>query len=156
MEESSSGERFYHSKFPMCGGFEDTDWTYDHHIDFELDADRMGEYLLHLNDNRVNCWCLAIKVLGKYDSLNAGNKKCRLHRSQQGWHDCGFQAPDVLLLWPFVTSTGYCCTDLPEVRSLTENVDTMSWSCVFALKEAPKESNIQVLWLGEPGGKLIP
>ena len=53
LNKTSSDLRFYHSKFPMCDGVSESDWTYEYHRSFELDADYMAEYVLHVNDSQV-------------------------------------------------------------------------------------------------------
>ena len=53
LNKTSLDLRFYHSKFPMCDGLTEADWKYEHHTSFELDADYMAEYVLHVNDNQV-------------------------------------------------------------------------------------------------------
>ena len=53
LNKTSSDLRFYHSKFPMCEGVMESDWKYEYHKNFELDADYRAEYVLHVNDNQV-------------------------------------------------------------------------------------------------------
>ena len=56
LNKTSSDVRFYHSKFPMCDGLSEGDWKYEHHTSFELDADYMAEYVLHVNENQVRSY----------------------------------------------------------------------------------------------------
>ena len=56
LNKTSSDLRFYHSKFPMCEGVMESDWKYEYHKNFELDADYRAEYVLHVNDNQVQMY----------------------------------------------------------------------------------------------------
>ena len=56
LNKTNSDLRFYHSKFPMCDGVAYEHWTYEYHRSFELDADYMAEYVLHINDGQVKSY----------------------------------------------------------------------------------------------------
>ena len=53
LNKTNSDLRFYHSKFPMCDGVTYEHWTYEYHRNFELNADYMAEYVLHINDGQA-------------------------------------------------------------------------------------------------------
>ena len=49
----------------MCDGLTGADWKYQHHTSFELNADYMAEYVLHVNDNQVKIiTCYGLREIG--------------------------------------------------------------------------------------------